>query len=408
MAKFPAETSSFAATQALWRFLNNDRVDLPALAVPLHEAARQGAATTQAPFLLLVHDFTKLDYAKHRAKVDQCQLTHAFDRGYRLRTALLLRADDGAPLAPMELELTTADGGLTTRASGEPSTGSTLDQVHGAMDASREWDLPLPLVHVADSEFDSVGHFRAWDQAQHKFLVRADDRRVQWQGDSKLLSEIAAELYARKRMRKVGKARYKGQSAQLWVVETEVTLTRPAKTRVPDPAQPGKTKQIEVPGRPLTLRLVVVQVRDRRGRILSQWLLLSNVPHEWADTTLLAHCYYWRWRIESYYKLLKSAGLELECWQQRTALAVARRLLIASMACVLIWQLERDESPEAAEFREILVKLSGRQMSPRRPYTSPALLAGLFVLLSMLQLLEHYDLETLRDLAQTCLPLFMP
>jgi len=83
--------------------------------------------------------------------------------------------------------------------------------------------------------------------------------------------------------------------------------------------------------------------------------------------------YYWRWSIESFFKLLKSAGLQVEAWQQTTAPATAKRLLVASMACVTVWHLARSEHPQAPAARELLIRLSGRQMKRTTPYTMPAL-----------------------------------
>ena len=78
---------------------------------------------------------------------------------------------------------------------------------------------------------------------------------------------------------------------------------------------------------------------------------------------------------------------------------MARRLLVASMACVVVWQVARDSTPEAAELRELLIRLSGRQMRWGKTFTMPALLAGLWLLLSMLSVLEEYDVDHLRNLA---------
>ena len=114
--------------------------------------------------------------------------------------------------------------------------------------------------------------------------------------------------------------------------------------------------------------------------------------------------YYWRWRVESYFKLLKGAGLHLEQWQQETAQAVAKRLLVASMACVVVWQLARSQAPEAAEVRRLLVRLSGRQMKWGVEFTEPALLSGLWVLLALVKVLEHHDLGDLLRQAQAVLP----
>ena len=390
VASLPSAGSAFAATQAAWRFLNNERVSFPALVEPLREAGRRGVAESQAKFVLLAHDWCKLGYAAG-SKRDLVQLTHQTDIGYELTTTLLISAGDGCPLAPMEMHLKTAQGVLSTRDPG-PRHRAHLEQVLPTMQASETWDLSKPIVHVIDREADSVDHYRRWDADGHKFLIRADDRRVRWRSVSCTLSEIRAKLRQKQRFRPAGPADYHGRKAALWIAETEAVLDRPAKKNVAG-------KKFQRAGRPLELRLVVVEVRDAEGKVLAHWLLLSNVPPEWATSAHLAHGYYWRWRIESFFKLLKSHGQQLEHWQQETGPAIFRRLLIAAMACVVVWQLQADESPAAHELKTVLVRLSGRQMKRKRPHTAPALLAGLWALLSMLALLEHYDLRTLKQLA---------
>jgi hypothetical protein len=188
-----------------------------------------------------------------------------------------------------------------------------------------------------------------------------------------------------------------------------VVLHRPARTHRVDPAT-GKARHRNVAGRPLALRLVVSEVRDDRGEVLARWLLLTNLPAEGegaVPAATVALWYYWRWRIESYHKLLKGAGQQAECWQQETAAALARRLAVASMAAVVVWKLARDAAPEAAEFRGLLVRLSGRQMrrgDGARGFTEPAMLAGLGVLLPMLELLRTHDADHLRRIADHALP----
>jgi Transposase DDE domain len=390
VASLPSASSAFAATQAAWRFLNNRRVTLAALIEPLRAVGRDRLAMSEAPFALLVHDWSKLSFAPG-SKRDLTQLTHATDIGYELTTALLVGGDDGNPLAPMEMHLKTADGVLSTRRRA-PKDRPHSDQVLPTMKAARTWGLSKPLVHVIDREADSVDHYRRWDAAGHRFLVRGDDRRVIWEKKSHLLSEIRAQLNARRAFHPIRAVSYRDTMARLWVAETSATLHRPAKKSV-------KGRKSEKAGRPLTLRYVVVQLRDDGGRVLAEWMLLSNVPAAWATAAKLAFCYYWRWRIESYFKLLKGHGQQLEQWQQETGPAIARRLLVASMACLVVWQLQAEGSPEAAELRDTLIRLSGRQTKRKRPHTAPALLAGLWVLVSMLALLKHCDLDHLKTLA---------
>jgi hypothetical protein len=391
VASLPSSSKAFAATQATWRFLKNERVGLPALVEPLREVGLGRVKELDSRFALLVHDWCKLSFTF--GKDDMVQLTHATDVGYELTTALLVSADDGSPLAPMEMHLKTANGVLSTR---DPAPADTphLEQILPTMEASRGWKLEKSLLHVIDREADSVDHFRQWDAAGFKFLVRADDRRVRvdWCGQSSLLSEIREQLARRRAFSKVtDEASYRGRAAQLWVAETSVILYRPAKKNV-------EGKRFQRAGRKLTLRYIIVQLRDSNGRVLAEWMLLTNAPKR-VHAERLARCYYWRWRIESYFKLLKSHGQQLEQWQQQSGPAIARRLLVASMACVAVWQLQADDSPQAVKLKEIVIRLSGRQMKRNRPHTAPALLAGLWVLLSMLELLKHYDLDELRRLA---------
>jgi hypothetical protein len=295
-------------------------------------------------------------------------------------------------LAPMELHCLTNDGVLSTRA--RTPAAAHLEQVLPTMAASLAWGLVKPLLHVIDREADSVGHYRRWHKAGHKFLVRADDRRVRWNGKRCRLSDIRRDLGRGRHFQQAGETggvSYRGKPATMFIAETEVVLDRPAKKKI-------KGKSVEVPGPPLTLRYILVQVRNDQGKCLAVWMLLSNAPREWATTEQLARCYYWRWRIESFFKLLKSHGQQLEQWQQESGPAVARRLLVAAMACVVVWELDQDASPEAMKFKDALVRLSGRQMKKKR-HTAPALLAGLWVLLSMLALLEHTDLNELKNFA---------
>lgn len=385
---------------AAWRFYNNPRIEMSELIEPLRAYARLRLTDTECPFVMLVHDWCKLSYPGHASKLDQAQLAQANNRGYELSSVLAVSGLDGAPLAAMEIHLKTADGILSTRDPAPPDEHH-LEQVLPTMEASRSWGLGCPALHVIDREADSVGHFRAWHAAGHFFLVRGHDHRVvTWEERKRSRKQIAEELRKRGEFRHGGEAAYQGVAAQLWVAETEVILDQPARTMIPIRKGAKKKKQVEVPGPPLTLRLVIVQVRDDEGRILATWYLLTNAPATMASALQLARCYYWRWRIESYFKLLKSHGQQLEHWLQETGAAIFRRLLVATMACVTVWQLMADPSPAASDLKDVLIRFSGRQTKRSQPHTAPALLAGLWVLLAALSYLEHHDHQTLKKLVQ--------
>ena len=148
-------------------------------------------------------------------------------------------------------------------------------------------------------------------------------------------------------------------------------------------------------------KLMVSRVLSAEGDILAEWLLLTNVMD--VDAATIALWYYWRWKIECFFKLIKSAGHHLESWQQESASAIAKRLLVTSMACVTVWAIAADQSEEAIELKVFLVKLSGRQMRHKTEFTNPALLAGLWVFLSMLEITAAYTQQELESLKATAL-----
>jgi hypothetical protein len=407
----PGLSKPFAAAQAAWRFYANPSVGLPQLAAPLVELARAEVPGCCDAHVLVALDFCPLHYGSHPSKADRVPLAHRRDLGYELLTALAVSDRDGSPIAPLCLELRAADGAHSTRADRPLPPPSALDGLGPVMRhvSGLLGGLGRTPVFVIDREADSVGHYRAWDRAGRRFVVRADDQRMVLHGGAVAqLGAVADGLRASGALAFARDVEFEGRPARQFVGEAEVVLHRPARTHRDDP-KTGRAKHRNVAGRPMALRLAVSEVRDgKTGAVLARWLLLTNLPPDVPAATV-ALWYYWRWRVESYHKLLKGAGQQAECWQQETAAAVARRLAVASMATVVVWKLARDERPEAAAFRDTLVRLSGRQMKwvkgeGRAAFTAPALLAGLGVLLPVLELLRTHDPHDLLELAHRALP----
>jgi hypothetical protein len=372
----PDAKDSFAATQA-------------ALMAPLLKAAADGACDACSRVALVAVDWSQLHYLRHTSKLDRAALVNQHDLGYELRTALLISDADGSPVAPVHHSLRCSGGFFRTDAAGlrRGDGGTKLDGLLPLFRLVGGLGWPAPPVFIIGREAGSVDHYRRWDAAGQKFVIRADDcRKVTHDGEERLLPEVHERLRAAGAFRQSRGVLFHGREARQFVAETRITLARPGKAR---------QGRVSKPGAPLTLRLVVAEVRDEEGAVLAHWLLMTNLPAEF-DAATVALWYYWRWRIESYFKLLKSAGLELEHWGQTTALAVAKRLLLASMACVLAWKISRSAHPAAAPVRKVIVRLSGRQMKHGADSTEPALLAGLWALLQGLALAEEFDLGELR------------
>jgi hypothetical protein len=402
LSALPATAQPMSAVKAMSRFLNHEDVTLPALIEPLQEAIRKALAASNAPVALVIHDWCMFSFHTHTSKTDCFQRTHDKDVGYDLGTALIVDADNGRPLGPMEFRLRTARGILSTRPGSIACPPAHIDELADVLADSQRWNLGRPMIHIVDREADSVGHYREWHAASNLFVVRAKaDRRVIWKGRSTTLKDLQSQLTDEFRDPLSGPpllAMTKYGPARVQVLETSVILDRPAKTWIDG-------VQKEVPGVPLQLRLVLTRVIDELGVVRAEWLLFTNVPTTF-DATTIARWYTWRWRIESYHKLLKTAGMNAEEWQQETGGAFAKRLVIASMACLTVWHLQQDTSDEAAKLKRILIRLSGRQMKHRVKDTAPALLAGLEKLLAVVDLMETHDLEEILALARRHLPNF--
>lgn len=396
IAALPDTRSSASYTQAAWRFLNNPRVTLPELARPLLSAAGPLLDEHCERYGLVMHDWSRVNFGGHASKVDRRQMTHKTDVGYELQSSVLVSDVSGKPLAPVVHNLVNDTQVYSTMHKRPRPCEKHLDELSARLDwiDARGWNKPL--IHIVDREADSVAHWREWSAQGRCFLIRAKNApAVYFEGQQVKPIDLAERLT----YQRAGDVLYKGRPACQSVAEVRVVITRKAK-----PAQKVDGKRVApIAGKPLALRLVVSRIHDAQGKLLAQWLLLTNAPDA-VDAQTIARWYYYRWQIESMFKLLKGAGQQMEDWLQDDAMAIAKRLVVASCACVLVWQLAAATSPQALEIQDFLVRISGRQTKRTKPVTAPALLNGLWLLLSTLTLLEHYDIDQLKQYAQFVFP----
>lgn len=386
MKALPSADAAFADTQALWRFLSNPRVKPVHLAGPVLALSKLGIEQGCDAHALAVHDWSRLNFHTHTSKPDRVRMTHDTDVGYELQSTVLVADRDGSPIGAPTQNLRTAHGLLSSRWDGVQDTPTHLNELSQRMLWLDQQRLGRPLVHVVDREADSVAHLRAWSAQGSLWLVRVKAAGpVQWNARDIKLSELAEQLT----YEQVRTVEHQGIQAQQWVASTTVVLTKAAKPKKLD----AQGKRIAaVPGEPLTVRLVISRVRGASNELLAEWYLLSNVQAD-VEASTLALWYYWRWRIESYFKLLKGAGQQVEHWEQESGSAIFKRLLIASHACALAWRLMRAKGEFAEQTRAFLVRLSGRQTKRDKPVTVSALLSGLYMLFVMNETLHHYSPE---------------
>jgi IS4 transposase len=154
-------------------------------------------------------------------------------------------------------------------------------------------------------------------------------RRVEHLGQSRLLREVESDLQSQ--LKYARRVEFKGKKAYQWVGETVVTLKGAARNQR---KRNGKLINRNIKGRRLQLRLIIAEVRDKEGKQLATWRVWTNVEQSVSAETI-SLWYYWRWRIETFFKLLKRAGQHLEQWQQERAEAVAKRVAVAAQALII-------------------------------------------------------------------------
>jgi len=378
--------SSFAVTQAAWSFYAHEQTTLNALAKPLVASSLEGVENYCKDYALVVHDWSILNYNRHESKADRKVLRRSNIQGYELQTSLVLSDNNGLPLGVLAQNLTTQDGVLSSyQGDGQHPEAEHLQELAQRVQWLEQQPMNKTQVHIIDREGDGVEWLRACKDSL--WLIRCrQTSTVNYQGKSYKISDLAAQLAVQPFVRPV---QYQGKTAYQAIAECEVIVTRAA--------QPKRQKGL-IKGEPINARLIVSRILDANQNCLAQWYLLSNVTKLPADT--LALWYYWRWQIECFFKLLKTQGLHLEDWQQESGLAIAKRLLIACQACVLVWQLRHQDTPDAQAFKHFLVRLSGRQMKKNRPFTPSALLEGLWLFLTLIDTLDHFPLDQLFEFRQ--------
>ena len=112
MKALPGGGTSFASTQAAWRFYANPRTNLQVLGEPMLGSGKQLLEQECSDWGLVAHDWSQLRLGHQTSRKDLIPI--GSDEGYSLETALLLSDRDGASLTPLVQHLWSKDGCLTT------------------------------------------------------------------------------------------------------------------------------------------------------------------------------------------------------------------------------------------------------------------------------------------------------
>jgi len=394
------EADGWAESQAAWRFYNNENVDISSLNDPIIEEVVKEINKREGSFVLVPYDWSHIDYKNHSKKqelVSKKKKGNSKQIGYDFQSSLALD-EKGNPLGALAQNL---KSDLKVYSTYSNNIDINLTHLEELIERTR-WvranlDIDKEIVDMIDREGDSVALMREYHNNNWFYLIRAKrNAKVHLPKENRDVKqgELADELPNGKFVKSI-KYRVKNnkrEKVNIYVNEIAVEIRRDATKSVLQ--EDGTRKVISTPGKTIKSRLVVERLVDMSGNIVAQWILLTNVPKD-VDSKTIGIWYYHRWKIESYFKLLKTAGFNLENWQQETPQALFKRLLVVSYACLFVWKIQNSKDKNAPAIRKFLVQLSGRLIEKGKDYTAPALLAGLWVFMKIMNLLKIYDVEKL-------------
>jgi len=396
------ELNSKSSIQAAWRFYNNENVDINEISEMVENESKKVIEKVNNKYILTAHDWSWLDFKNHKSKEDLIEINKKGNTkqiGYDLHSSLLINPDNGNPLSPMVMNLQTSKNIYSTY---DENLSVNLTHLEELSKRCKYIDKIAnkqnkKAVHIIDREADSVLFMRELQKENSLFIIRVKDNAKVYLDEKDIeikQKELAKELELGE---EVGKIKYHKKQARLFVNECDIIITRDYSKMIIDETT-NKRKLIKIPGEPVKARFIVSRVVDFKNHTLATWMLVTNVKDIEAKT--IAKWYYYRWNIESYFKLLKTTGFNLEKWQQEKPLALFKRLIVVTYAIILVFKLANSEDENAKKIREFLVKLSGKVMEYKKEYTLPALLTGLWIFLRIMDVLSHFSIDELYALRE--------
>lgn len=395
------EVSGFSQVQGAWRFLNNPKVEIEELFSPVVDNLNSQINKQCDKYLLAASDWSWVDFKSYTSKRELIKENNrgvSKKIGYDLQTILALSDRTGEPIAPISHSLKTSKKVYSTYNDNVDTKLTHLEALTQAIKSIPKFlKTDKKIVHIVDRESDSIAFMRDLIKDNNLFLLRVKNNSKVFYHHEDLKKDIEIKQIdlANKLSfgTKVKTIKYKGKKATIYVNECDIIIKRDATKKRKN--KDGKNQIQRIKGDPIKLRFIVERLIDDKGEIVAQWLLVSNLFDTSIKSETLATWYYHRWKIESYFKLLKSSGFNLEQWQQIEPIALFKRLLIVSQACMLVWKIANDSSTNAKKIRDFLIQLSGKQIQRKVEFTYPALLSGLESYLTMMDILVKFDINDL-------------
>ena len=338
----PQIFQEWGATKAVYRFLSNDRIEEHEILEGHFNQTQERIENCSGPILIL-HDTTEFSY--NRKKPEEIGYTRknnklrSYDQliptKYKvcgiLMHASLAITPEGIPL------------GLTSTRFWSRHVFKNTTQMKRYINPTRvpinekesiKWIKnleesnektrtdPSQIIHVGDRESDIYEYFSSCSDLGSYFLVRACVNRLA--NETTIVEELGREKKLYNHKISFQNAKGKKINAKLKIKVKTLKLHPPV-----DKKSNYSDLQVTV--------ISAVETDNPIDREKIKWTLLTNLPVTNKKQAILAlEWYKQRWRIEEYFKILKS-GLRIEESKLRTA---DRLTKLISISCILAWRIQ--------------------------------------------------------------------
>jgi len=345
---FPRQVDSEGELEALYRFVNNEKVTPELLLAPHYRATAARAA--EAGRVIVVHDTTGFSFGGETPREGLGRIKKG-GQGFNAHVGLVVGLEAGVPLGVI--------GVLPTFRLRPPRQYPDVQSKrHHRKREFARWEKLVELsaerldgtkaVHVMDREADAYEVFCRLVEHGQDFVIRSKDDRildVPWGDDTQprhLHDALDSASYVMRRdvqlstkrpdrMARLRKTpRRMTRVASLRVTATHVAIRHP-------PFVGGKSRHGSRLPRAMPLNVVQVQETSApAGQVAVRWVLLTTLPVDTVEQVeLVIDCYRRRWLIEEYFKAIKTG-----CAYEKRQLESSHTLLNALALFVPIaWRL---------------------------------------------------------------------
>ena len=338
----PQVCEHWCMTKATYRFLSNNRVDESEILSGHFKQTAARIEATSGPILVL-HDTTEFTYKRKHAEAigftrklpNPHKLPSPFDKklkacGIMMHGSLAI-TPEGLPLGVTAIKFWSRDVFKGTNQNKlkinptrvpitEKESTKWLDNLEATHNGS--YVEPSRLVHIGDRENDIYEFYCRCVELGSYFMIRCCVNRLA--NDTTLSEEMSS----------VGKhykhtIHFYGKDGES--LETTVDIKTKSLTLHAPIGKQSNYDDIEV------TFVSAIESNKPKDRDRIRWTFLTNLPvNKKSDVLKLLDWYKQRWKIESYFKIMKS-GLKVEESRLRASDRLSRLIAIC---CILAWRIQ--------------------------------------------------------------------